>query len=102
MFYPAGFIILGARRTRILRRILHYGVLAYNLPICAYHALQLRTPLSLLGCLLLVAANGAMFRYGAAIEARRVRRAILLLPYGLLIIGLLLIGLYGFLQLESL
>jgi hypothetical protein len=43
-----------------------------------------------------------MFLYGATIEAGRVRRAILLLPYGLLIVGLILTGLYGFLQLESL
>ena len=97
-----GLIIADPDRRRALRRIFHYGVLAYNLPVCAYYVLQLRTPQSLLGFLLLMAANGAMFRYGAAIEVGRVRRGILLLPYGLLIIGLILIGLYGFLQLKSL
>jgi hypothetical protein len=93
-----GLIIADPGQRRALRRIFHYGVLAYNLPIYVYHALQLRAPLSFLGCLLLLAANGVMFRYGAAIEAGRIRRGILLLPYGLLIIGLILIGLYGFLQ----
>ena len=94
-----GLIIADPARKHTLRRILHYGVLAYNLPVCAYHVLQFRLPQSLLAFLLLLAANVAMFRYGGAIESGRVQRGILLLPYGLLIITLILIGLYGFLQL---
>jgi len=50
-----------------------------------------------LGWLLLLAANFGMFRYGAAIEAGRVRN-VLLLPYGALVIGLMLIGLCGLLR----
>jgi hypothetical protein len=85
------------RRSLLWWRIPRFMALVYSLPIWAYHAVQLRSMKLLLGWLLLLAANFVMFRYGAAIDSGRVRR-ILLLPYGALVISLLLIGLYGILQ----
>jgi hypothetical protein len=85
-------------RRFLLWRIPRFIAVVYSLPIWAYHAVQLRSIKLLLGWLLLLAANFAMFRYGAAIDTGRVQHRILLLPYGALVISLILIGLYGILQ----
>jgi hypothetical protein len=93
-----GLNTVDPRRSLLLWRIPRFMALVYSLPIWAYHAVQLRSIKLLLGWLLLLAANFAMFRYGAAIDSGRIRHRILLLPYGALVISLLLIGLYGILQ----
>jgi hypothetical protein len=93
-----GLNTVDPRRSLLLWRIPRFMALVYSLPIWAYHAVQFRSIKLLLGWLLLLAANFAMFRYGAAIDSGRVQHRILLLPYGALVISLILIGLYGILQ----
>lgn len=85
-------------RRLLLWRSPRLIALVYSLPIWAYHAVQFRSIKLLLGWLLLLAANFAMFLYGAAIDSGRVHHRILLLPYGALVISLILLGLYGILQ----
>lgn len=82
----------------LLWRIPRFIALIYSLPIWAYHVVQLRSIKLLLGWLLLLAANFGMIRYGEAIDSGRVQSRIMLLPYGALVITLILIGLYGILQ----
>jgi hypothetical protein len=86
------------RRGLVWWSIPRFIALVYSLPVWAYYVAHLRSIQLLLGWLLLLAANFAMFRYGAAIDAGQVR-PILLLPYGALVISLMLIGLRGLLQL---
>jgi hypothetical protein len=81
----------------VLRHISRFIVLAYSLPIWAYYAVQLRSIKLLFGWLLLLVANVAMFRLGEAIDSGRIRLGILVL-YGTLFVGLILIGLYGLLK----
>lgn len=75
-----------------------FVVLAYSLPVWAYYLVQLRSAKLLLGWLMLLAGNVVMFRFGASIDSGRVRRSTLVL-YGTLFISLILLGLYGLLQL---
>jgi hypothetical protein len=86
------------RRRLVWWRIPRFIALVYSLPVWAYYVAHLRSLQLLLGWLLLLAANFAMFRYGAAIDSGRVRPGILLL-YGTLFTSLMLIGLRGLLQL---
>jgi hypothetical protein len=81
----------------VSRRISRFMVLAYSLPVWAYYVVQLRSIKLLLGWLLLLVANVAMFRLGEAIDSGRIKLSILVL-YGTLFISLILMGLYGLLQ----
>ena len=81
-------------RRLMLLRIPRLMALAYSLPVWAYYVIDLRSIKLLLGWLVLLAANFAMFRYGAAIDSGQVRRGVLLL-YGTLFVSLILVGLYG-------
>jgi hypothetical protein len=85
-------------RLRLLvSRLPRLMALLYSLPVWAYYVIQLRSIRLLLGWLLLLGANFAMFRYGAAIDSGWVRPRILLL-YGTLFTSLMLVGLYGLVQ----
>jgi hypothetical protein len=81
----------------LVTRIPRFGVLLYSLPVWAYYVVQIRSSRLLLGWLLLLGANFAMFHYGARIDSGRVRPRIVLL-YGTLFIIVLLVGLYGVIQ----
>ncbi|SRR6266542_2917071 len=85
------------RLRLFVRRIPRFMALLYSLPVWAYYVVQVRSIRLLLGWLLLLATNFAMFRYGAAIDSGLVRPRVLLL-YGTLFAGLIFIGLCGLIQ----
>jgi hypothetical protein len=91
-----GLNSIDPRLRLLVTRIPRFMALLYSLPVWAYYVIQLRSIRLMLGWLLLLAANFAMFRYGAAIDSGRVRPRILLL-YGTLFTSLILVGLYGLL-----
>jgi hypothetical protein len=92
-----GLSFTDPRLKLFVTRIPRFGALLYSLPVWAYYVVQIRSIRLLLGWLLLLGANFAMFHYGARIDSGRVRPRIILL-YGTLFTSVLLVGLYGVIQ----